>query len=65
VSLLPSPFKSIGKFLPSNAGQALIYGSSRGNTNDLLAPWVGFSVFCAETAAVMAVAAVVLTRRDV
>ncbi len=59
---LPSSWTtSISKFLPSNAGMAIV-GGQRGATS--LAPWTGFALFCAYTAAVLIAAAVTLTRRD-
>jgi hypothetical protein len=64
-SLLPSSMNSIEKFLPSNAGQALISSSHHGSTTvSQLAPWVGFGVFCLWAAAVLIIAAAMLVRRD-
>ncbi|MDQ1356262.1 MAG: type transport system permease protein [Acidimicrobiaceae bacterium] len=60
--LLPSSMDAIQKYLPSNAGQALIGGGSRG-TNDL-SPWVGFGVFCLYAVAALVIAGATLRRRD-
>ncbi len=61
-ALLPSSMNAIQKFLPSNAGQALVAGSSRSSSN--LSPWVGFAVFCVYAAAALGIAAVTMVRRD-
>jgi ABC-2 type transport system permease protein len=65
-SLLPSSMNAFQKFLPSNAGQALINGGSRhGSTSTpQLGPWVGFGVFCLWAAAALVIAGVLLIRRD-
>jgi ABC-type transport system involved in multi-copper enzyme maturation permease subunit len=54
-------FDRVYKWLPSNAGQALLAFGSQGET---LAPWHGFAVFCGYAAATLIVAAVLLRRRD-
>ncbi len=51
----------INKWLPSNAGQALMSVSS---DNTSLSPWRGFIVFCAYAVASLLAAAVLLRRRD-
>jgi ABC-2 type transport system permease protein len=51
----------INKWLPSNAGQALM---SLGSDNTTLSPWRGFTVFCAYAVATVAAAAVLLRKRD-
>lgn len=51
----------INKWLPSNAGQALM---SLGGDTTTLSPWRGFIVFCAYAVAVLAAAAILLKRRD-
>ncbi|MCU1391763.1 MAG: putative transporter transrane protein [Ilumatobacteraceae bacterium] len=51
----------IDKWLPSNAGQALM---SVASDNTTLSPWRGFIVFCAYAVGTLAVAAVLLRRRD-
>jgi ABC-type transport system involved in multi-copper enzyme maturation permease subunit len=61
--LLPSSMNAFQKFLPSNAGQALIDGSHHGSTPQL-APWVGFGVFCLWAAAALVIAGAMLVRRD-
>lgn len=62
-SLLPSSMSSVQKFLPSNAGQALISGPRHGGPS-LLSPWVGFGVFCLYAVAALVVASTTLVRRD-
>lgn len=62
VGLLPSSVAdSVGPYLPSNAGGALWTINPDPHT---LAPWAGFGVFCAYAAVVIAIAAVMLRRRD-
>lgn len=63
VSLLPSSINGIQKYLPSNAGQELVFGSGQ-STGDVLSPWVGFGVFCLYAFVTLAIAAAVLVRRD-
>ncbi len=63
VSLLPSSVNGIQKYLPSNAGQEIVFGSGQ-STGDVLSPWVGFGVFCLYALATLAIAAAVLVRRD-
>jgi ABC-2 type transport system permease protein len=53
--------KDVPKYLPSNAGQALLAVTPDPGG---LGPWTGFGFFCAYTAAVMVAAAVLLKRRD-
>jgi ABC-2 type transport system permease protein len=60
--LLPSSMDGIQKFLPSNAGQALVGGGSRSSTD--LSPWVGFGVFCLYAVAALVIAGATLRRRD-
>jgi hypothetical protein len=63
VGLLPSSVSdSVDPYLPSNAGGAVWTIHPDAHT---LAPWAGFAVFCAYAAASLAVAAVLLRRRDV
>ncbi len=54
--------RPIRKFLPGEAGQQVL---SVVRNPEALAPWAGFAVFVGYTAVVMAVAAVLLKRRDV
>ena len=63
VSLLPDSISKFQKFLPSNAGQELIFGTGK-SSSDALSPWVGFGVFCLYAVLSLAVAAVALQRRD-
>jgi ABC-type transport system involved in multi-copper enzyme maturation permease subunit len=61
-ALLPSSWRThITPYLPSNAGQAIM--NVVHSSNDM-APWTGFALFCAYTAGALALAAVVLKRRD-
>jgi ABC-type transport system involved in multi-copper enzyme maturation permease subunit len=62
ISLLPTSVSdSVSPYLPSNAGGAVWTIHPDPNT---LAPWTGFGVFCAYAAVAIAVAAVLLVRRD-
>ncbi|MGI8922307.1 MAG: ABC transporter permease [Solirubrobacteraceae bacterium] len=62
VSLLPSSWAdAINPYLPSNAGGAVWTINPEPHT---LAPWAGFAAFCAYAAASLAIAAVLLRRRD-
>lgn len=62
VGLLPtSVANSIDPYLPSSAGNAIWTITPDPNT---LAPWAGFGVFCAYTALSIAIAAVLMVRRD-
>jgi ABC-2 type transport system permease protein len=62
VGLLPtSVASSIEPYLPSSAGNAIWTINPDPNT---LAPWAGFGVFCAYTALTIAIAAVLMVRRD-
>jgi ABC-2 type transport system permease protein len=61
--LLPGSLgKHIHAYLPSEAGS--LAASPHQAPNDLLTPWQGLSVFCLETAVLVAVAAYLLRRRD-
>lgn len=63
VNLVPGAFGEwLTKLMPGNAGSAIATPVSF-NPN-LLDPWVGFAVFCAETAVLLAAAYVVVRRRD-
>ncbi len=65
VSLLPGSMNAVQKYLPSNAGQALISTGRHGTTTTpQLAPWAGFGVFCLWAAAALVIAGVMLVRRD-
>jgi ABC-2 type transport system permease protein len=62
IGLLPtSVANSIDPYLPSNAGGAVWTINPDPGT---LAPWAGFGIFCAYVAISIAVAAVLLVRRD-
>jgi ABC-2 type transport system permease protein len=62
VGLLPTSLaSSIEPYLPSSAGNAIWTINPDPNT---LAPWAGFGVFCAYTALAIAIAAVLMVRRD-
>ena len=62
MDLLPSSISnSIDPYLPSNAGGAIWTITPDPNT---LAPWAGLAVFAAYAAVAIAIAALLLTRRD-
>lgn len=62
MNVLPSSWNNAASpYLPLAAGQAVM---SLGGT-DHLAPWTGFALFCGYAVATLAVAAVLLRRRDV
>lgn len=62
VRLLPSSVSvPVGKYLPSNAGQAVTAVVPESAS---LSPWIGFALFCGYAAVAVAVAAVTLVRRD-
>ncbi len=62
VQALPSSWaNAISKYLPSNAGMAII-GHVHGVSG--LSPWGGFALFCAYAAAALVAAGAVLVRRD-
>jgi len=65
-SLLPSSMNAFQKFLPSNAGQALVNNGARHGKNPIpqLSPWMGFGVFCLWAAVALGIAAFTLARRD-
>lgn len=63
VGVLPSSWQDvIGKFLPSNAGQAALAVKPDPTA---LPPWMGMALFAGYVAAAVAMAAVLLKRRDV
>jgi ABC-2 type transport system permease protein len=63
VSILPaSTANAIDPYLPSNAGAAIM---KIGHQAHSLSPWVGLAVFAGYAAVSLAVAAVLLVRRDV
>jgi hypothetical protein len=62
LNILPSDWNNaINPYLPSTAGNA-IFSLTHGA--DTLAPWPGFALFCGYTALSLAIAAVLLVRRD-
>jgi ABC-type transport system involved in multi-copper enzyme maturation permease subunit len=62
LSLLPSSWSNaINPYLPSSAAGTLWTITPDAHT---LAPWAGFALFCGYTAATLAIAAVLLVRRD-
>ncbi|MDX6717478.1 MAG: type transport system permease protein [Baekduia sp.] len=62
-ALLPSSMDAVQKFLPSNAGQAIITRDGGGSATSL-SPWVGLGVFCLYVALALGAAAFTLVRRD-
>jgi hypothetical protein len=52
---------AISPYLPTNAGEAIAQLHKQPNS---FAPWTGFGVFCGYTAALLALAAIQLRRRD-
>jgi ABC-2 type transport system permease protein len=61
--LLPGSLgKRVHAYLPSEAGHLI--GQAHRAPSDLLSPWQGFGVFCLWTAVLLAIAAVLLQRRD-
>jgi ABC-type transport system involved in multi-copper enzyme maturation permease subunit len=60
--LLPGSMSGVQKFLPSNAGQALVAGTARGANE--LSPWVGFAVFCLYAVVALVIAGAMLVGRD-
>ncbi len=62
MNVLPSSWNdAISPYLPGNAGRAII---SITPDPQSLAPWTGFGLFCAYAAASLALAAILLVRRD-
>lgn len=63
MDLLPSSWNNaISPYLPSNAGKAIL---QLGHPAHILGPWTGLALFAGYTAAALAIAAVLLKRRDV
>lgn len=63
VGLIPGAVGEwLNKLMPGNAGSSI--ANVEMFDPNLLDPWVGFAVFCGETALLLAVAAVLLSRRD-
>lgn len=62
IGLLPTSFSdSVSPYLPSNAGGAVWTINPDPHT---LSPWAGFGVFCIYAALALAIAAVLMRRRD-
>lgn len=65
VQTLPSASQSaFAKYLPSDAGQAIIGRTKFAPASDLLSPWAGFAVFCVYTAVILAAAVISMYLRD-
>lgn len=62
--LLPSSMSAIQKFMPSNAGQAIITGATNARGAAALSPWIGFGVFSLYAVVALGAAAFTLVRRD-
>lgn len=54
-------YHAVSPYMPSNAGQQIMYLTKQ---SDMLSPWLGFAVFCAWTVVIIAIATVLLVRRD-
>jgi ABC-2 type transport system permease protein len=63
-SLLPSSMDAVQRYLPSEAGQAIINGGSTARGGTALSPWLGLGVFFLYAVAALGAAAVTLVRRD-
>jgi hypothetical protein len=62
MNILPTSWNNaISPYLPSNAGRA-VFSLTHGS--DSLAPWPGFALFCGYAILTIAIAAVLLLRRD-
>jgi ABC-2 type transport system permease protein len=62
MQILPASWNNaVSPYLPGNAGQQIMTIVSDPNA---LSPWVGFAVFCGYTVVLMAIAAVLMRRRD-
>jgi ABC-2 type transport system permease protein len=62
IGLFPASFSNaVSPYLPSNAGGAVWTINPDSNT---LAPWAGFSVFCAYAVVAIVIAAFLMVRRD-
>ncbi|MDX6425770.1 MAG: type transport system permease protein [Gaiellaceae bacterium] len=62
MNVLPASWNdAISPYLPNNAGRAIL---SITHDPHALAPWTGFALFCGYAAITLAVAAVLLVRRD-
>ena len=61
VDLLPSSWHDAINYMPANAGSQIFAVQ---HTAGSLSPWAGFGLFCVYAIAVLALAAVLMTRRD-
>jgi ABC-2 type transport system permease protein len=62
MNVLPASWNhAISPYLPSSAGRA-VFSLTHGS--DSLAPWPGFALFCGYAILTIAIAAVLLLRRD-
>jgi ABC-2 type transport system permease protein len=62
MDVLPSSWNdAISPYLPGNAGRAILSITHDANT---LSPWAGFAVLCGYALLALAIAAVLLVRRD-
>jgi ABC-2 type transport system permease protein len=62
LGLLPSSWSdAINPYLPSSAANVIWTITPEGHT---LSPWAGFALFCGYAAASIAIAAVLMARRD-
>ena len=62
MNVLPTSWNdAISPYLPGNAGRAILSITHDVNS---LSPWAGFAVLCGEALAALAIAAVLLVRRD-
>ena len=62
LNILPSSWNNaISPYLPSSAGRS-IFSLTHGSHS--LSPWPGFALFCGYTRRAIAIAAVLLVRRD-
>ena len=62
MNVLPQSWNdAASRYLPGNAGRAILAITPDSGS---LSPWVGFGVFCAYAAGTLAVAAILLVRRD-
>ena len=62
-SFLPGSLEAIQKYLPSEAGTAII-DSQPSNNVDMLSPWVGLGVFALYAVVALVAAGYLMQRRD-
>jgi ABC-type transport system involved in multi-copper enzyme maturation permease subunit len=61
---LPSSLEGVQKYLPSEAGTAIINANPSATGSDLLQAWVGMGVFALYALVTLAAAAYFIQRRD-